>query len=84
MFIMNNAYGIKRFILKEEAELPSVGYNDVVTFMSAQHGENYIPWLSRGKPLKVRSSEEIKNLILGTHEVKEVIASLVREKTKQY
>lgn len=31
MFIMNHAYGIKRFILKEEAELPSVGYNDVVT-----------------------------------------------------
>jgi hypothetical protein len=28
---MNFAYGIKRFILKEEAELPSVGYNDVIT-----------------------------------------------------
>jgi hypothetical protein len=28
---MNHAYGIKRFILKEEAELPSVGYNDVIT-----------------------------------------------------
>lgn len=31
MYIMNFAYGIKRFILKEEAELPSAGYNDVVT-----------------------------------------------------
>ena len=31
MYIMNFAYGIKRFILKEEAELPSVGYNDVIT-----------------------------------------------------
>ena len=31
MFVMNHAYGIKRFILKEEAELPSVGYSDVVT-----------------------------------------------------
>lgn len=31
MFIMNHAYGIKKFILKEEAELPSAGYNDVVT-----------------------------------------------------
>jgi hypothetical protein len=30
-YIMNFAYGIKRFILKEEAELPSVGYNDVIT-----------------------------------------------------
>jgi len=31
---MNFAYGIKRFILKEEAELPSVGYNDVITVMN--------------------------------------------------
>lgn len=31
MYIMNFAYGIKRFILKEEAELPSVGYNDVIS-----------------------------------------------------
>ena len=30
-YMMNFAYGIKRFILKEEAELPSVGYNDVIT-----------------------------------------------------
>jgi len=33
-YYMNFAYGIKRFILKEEAELPSVGYNDVVTLMA--------------------------------------------------
>jgi hypothetical protein len=32
---MNHAYGIKQFILHEEAELPSAGYNDVVTFMSS-------------------------------------------------
>lgn len=31
MYMMNFAYGIKRFILKEEAELPSVGYNDAIT-----------------------------------------------------
>ena len=33
MFLMNHAYGIKKFILKEEAELPSVGYNDVLTVL---------------------------------------------------
>ena len=32
-YMMNFAYGIKRFILKEEAELPSVGYNDVLTVL---------------------------------------------------
>ena len=31
MYFMNNAYGIKKYILNEEAELPSVGYNDVIT-----------------------------------------------------
>jgi hypothetical protein len=31
MFIMNHAYGIKKFVLNEEAELPSVGYSDIVT-----------------------------------------------------
>lgn len=38
MYMMNWAYGIKRFVLKEEAELPSVGYNDVITLMSTKFG----------------------------------------------
>lgn len=42
MYIMNFAYGIKRFILKEEAELPSVGYNDVIT-VSGLSMSNLIP-----------------------------------------
>jgi hypothetical protein len=29
--IMNHGYGLKKFYLKEEAELPSAGYNDVIT-----------------------------------------------------
>ena len=64
MYIMNYAYGIKRFILKEEAEMPSVGYNDIITYMGSKHGENYIPWISRGKELKVRTPEELRVIIL--------------------
>jgi hypothetical protein len=79
---MNYAYGIKRFILKEEAEMPSVGYNDIVTYMGSMHGENYLPWYSRGKELKVRSMEEMKSLILTSDEVKTAIANLARERTK--
>ena len=30
-FVQNHAYGIKKYILKEEAELPSVGNNDLIT-----------------------------------------------------
>lgn len=48
--------------------------------MSNLHGENYIPWLSRGKPLKVKTPEEMKQAILNAPEVKEVIADLVRER----
>lgn len=49
MYIMNFAYGIKRFILKEEAELPSEGYNDVISLMNNSRYENFIPFLSKGK-----------------------------------
>lgn len=84
MFIMNHAYGIKKFILKEEAELPSVGYGDVLTYMSSKHGENYLPWSQMGKPLNVRSKEEIKFKILNSVEVKEAMAALGRERAKKY
>lgn len=74
IFIMNHAYGIKRFILKEEAEIPSLGYNDIITYMAAQHGENYLPWYSRGQPLKVRTNDEMKQLILESEDVRKAIA----------
>jgi len=60
MLVMNHAYGIKKYILKEEAELPSVGYNDVVRFMQNKHGENWLPFFKRGKPWKVKTPEEVK------------------------
>lgn len=90
---MNHAYGIKKYILKEEAELPSAGYNDVVTvsflslifkLMGNLTGENFLPWLSRGKELKIRTPDEMKLSILSAPEVKEVIADLVRERTKEF
>jgi hypothetical protein len=51
--------------------------------MGIMHGENLLPWLSRGQPLKVRTTDEMKQMILGNHEVKEVIASMVRERAKK-
>jgi predicted RNA-binding protein len=32
-YAMNLGYGIKHYVLKEEASLPSIGYNDVVQRM---------------------------------------------------
>lgn len=84
LYLPNFTYGIKRFILKEEAELPSVGYSDVIARMANFSGENFLPFSSLGKPIKVRSSEEMKRLILGGDEVKEVIAQVVNQRTSKY
>jgi len=84
MYIMNFAYGLKRFILKEEAELPSVGYNDVITLMSNKQGDNFIPFYNRGRELKLRPIEELKRLILDSDDVKDAIAKVVRERTEMY
>jgi len=50
--------------------------------MTTKHGENYLPWATRGKPLKIRTPDEIKHMILNSHHVKEVIAKIAREKAK--
>ena len=40
--------------------------------------------MSYGKPLNVKSPDEIKEIILSSHDVKEAIANLARQKAKQY
>jgi hypothetical protein len=50
--------------------------------MSNNHGENFIPFYTRGKPVQVRTTEEMKRLILGSDEVREVLAQVVRERTE--
>lgn len=45
-------------------------------------GSNILPWSTVGKQISVRSPEEIKNLILGSEEVREVMHAMVREKAK--
>jgi len=47
---MNLGYGIKNYILKEEASLPSIGYNDVVQRMVALKGREFLPWSKQGLP----------------------------------
>jgi hypothetical protein len=52
--------------------------------MSNRHGEGYVPFYTRGKSLQVRTVEELKRLILDTDDVKNAIATMVRERTEQY
>jgi hypothetical protein len=52
--------------------------------MGNTHGENLIPFYSMGKPVKVRTIEELKNLILSSEDVRDVIAETVGKRTAQY
>lgn len=53
--------------------------------MSNTHGENFMPWLyKRGKEVQTRTPEDIRRLVLGAEEVREVIAQTVRERTEKY
>lgn len=79
-YSMNFGYGIKNYILKEEAALPSAGYNDVVQRMVQMKGREFLPWSKQGKPLPVRDNDEMKKLLLSRHQVKEAMAQLVRDK----
>ena len=52
--------------------------------MSNKHGENFIPFFTRGKPIKIRTPDEIMRLILDSDDVKDAIAKVVNERTEQY
>lgn len=52
--------------------------------MSNKHGENFIPFYTRGKPVQVRTPDEIKSLIINSDDVRDVIAQVVRDRTEKY
>lgn len=43
-FIMNHMYGIKRYILKEESYLPSLGLFDSRTILFNPVLDDWLPW----------------------------------------
>lgn len=84
-YSMNLAYGLKYYILKEDAAVPSLGYNDVVNqLMKNTLVSAVMPWGKRGQPVKMRPREEMKALILSKESVKQAIAALVKEKIEYY
>ena len=74
---MNMGYGIKHYVLKEEASLPSIGYNDVVQRMIQNNSREWLPWSKSGLPLQVKSQPKIKSLLLGKESVKQAIAQQI-------
>lgn len=82
-YARNFAYGIKHYILHEEAVVPSFGYGDAVVKM--ERTRSFLPWNSPGRALvNVKSRDEMKKIILNTESVKEAIATIVAEKLKFY
>lgn len=63
--VTNHAYGIKKFVLKEETYLPSMHYADARTIMHRPFLSKYTtPWKNNGLAVKqVRSFEETKNIL---------------------
>ena len=52
--------------------------------MASKHLENFIPYLALGKEVKVRTIEELKNIVLNSDDVRDVIVKVVKERTEQY
>jgi len=79
----NFGYGIKHYILHEQAVVPSLGYGDAV--MKMERSRSYWPFGTAGKAiLNVKSVEEMKKILLATESVKEAMAQIVAEKLKFY
>jgi hypothetical protein len=65
LFYMNTAYGIKKFVLKEEAELPSMGQNNAITFINSSN-QTVFEFLNSSANMKIRSVDEVTTIILSS------------------
>ena len=83
---MNHAFGIKRYILNEDAVVPSEGYDDASTRMWNKSLLSFLPWNQRkgAAVARPRSCDEMRKIILGKDSVKEAIADIVKEKLLYY
>ena len=43
-FCMNHAYGVKHYVLKEEAVIPSLGYGDALVPIGSFGLRDWAPW----------------------------------------
>lgn len=82
---MNHAYGVKRYVLNEEAALPSAGFNDSLVMLKKFSIAHWAPWSKKMKwTLEVRPTDEIKKLVLETTSVRDAMAEIVATKLSYY
>ena len=84
-FAMNHAYGVKHYVLKEEAVIPSLGYGDALVHLKQFGVRDWAPWTEKVNwYMNTRSHEDMKRMVLETNSVKEAIGEIVASKLAYY
>ena len=82
---MNHAYGVKHYVLKEEAVLPSIGYHDTIVPIKTFSFADWAPWSKKVNwNMQTRPIQDMKRLVLETDSVKEAIGDIVANKLNYY
>ena len=84
-FAQNHAYGVKHYVLKEEAVLPSLGFGDSLVPIKSFGFADWAPWSKKVSwNMNVRLTADMERLVLETDSVKEAIAEIVATKLAYY
>lgn len=84
-FAMNHAYGVKRYLLHEEAAVPSEGFGDSLVPIRNFKLTDLVPWSKKiNWEFDVRPTKAMEQLILETDSVKEAIGDIVSTKLDYY
>ena len=79
--IQNHGYGIKRYILNEEAYMPSMGLADARTRMfNPLLRQIYDPWHGETFQKKILPFKETADLVFSTKWVKEELQNRINER----
>ena len=84
-YAWNHAYGVKHYVLKEEAVVPAEGYNDLLmrlrrmTLKELAFGSSNTAWFYDARP-----PADMERTVLETNSVREVIGEIVAEKLAYY
>lgn len=82
---MNHAYGVKHYLLKEEAVIPSYGYGDALVHVKKFSIRDWAPWTEKiNWNMQTRPQTDMMRMVLETDSVKEAIAEIVAKKLQYY
>jgi len=82
---MNHAYGVKHYLLKEEAVIPSEGFGDALVHVGSFGIRDWVPWTDKVNwNMATRPQSDMQRMVLETDSVKEAIAEIVAKKLAYY